>query len=247
VGVREHRVALCIAAGLALVVALGCRCSWVGADDPVRASRPHRARPKGDRPSFSADPAPRTHLANAPASPSAFPELGELCNRFRALRGPTVETGTAYFWEFEWPAVTRLEIDTQQVEVSMINGGFGLASGARVLPLAADARLVAEGIPVRKLKELATLAQEAAVLRMEWWPLVISDDYHGQPGLVVRDDVAVRRDATWWVCLDERTVLLQPDAHSPLRADFTCEPADDAEYWWRCAEKAPRGDGSASE
>lgn len=241
--VREHRVALLIAASLALiagVAALVGRSSDPVAGPHARASARHSEgqQARDPRPGSAPDPAPPSP-PDVPASPTAFPELGELCRRFRALRGPTTQTGRQYFWQFEWPAVTSLDVEAGRVEVARINGGFGLRSAEERLPWASDGPLAATGVPVRKVQHLAARAQEAGVLRIESWPLAIPDDYHGQPGLVVREDVAVRRGDAWWVCLDERTSLIPPGDHEPLVAALRCEPVENAEYWWRCVEEVP--------
>ncbi|HMV70077.1 MAG TPA: phytochelatin synthase family protein, partial [Myxococcota bacterium] len=174
----------------------------------------------------------------SPPPPAELPELADLCDQLHELVGPVVKTGDQYFWEIERPAVTGIALGSEgaplRVEVASINGGFGTWSQERTLVDPTDEALRDARLPADALRGLVRLATTAGVAQIARWPVMIPDTHHGWPGLVVRDDVAVRRGDAWWVCLDERSEQLPPEDHRPARAGLACAPVGDPERWWRC-------------
>lgn len=99
---------------------------------------------------------------------------------------------------------------------------------------ATDAELAALGLDRASVAMWKAAATREGVSRIERWTPIISDPYHGQPGLVVRTDIAFRQADGWAVCLDKPSPLLTTNQPVPP-ADVRCEPEPGTgERWWRC-------------
>lgn len=77
------------------------------------------------------------------------------------------------------------------------------------------------------------VARAAGVERIERWGAVISDPYHGQPGLVVRDDIAFWTGERWRVCKGEDSSLLSDNRVVPP-ARTTCLAQTEGSRWTTC-------------
>lgn len=121
--------------------------------------------------------------------------------------------------------------------------GLGMPAAdvqVRVAPTAADFAEI--GLAEAVFDAWIRAARRLGVSRIERWGVFIQDGYHGQPGLVVRQDVALRVADGWEVHLDDPSPLLRdhrPIPPTPMACTRTSRKRGVGEVWRCGAPKSP--------
>lgn len=161
------------------------------------------------------------------------PDLDALCAAFRAQPPVGEHKVGCELYAAESEQLWEVHVATSSfVGVTVAGLGVPAVNTKGVVPASGPA-LRALGVDPESFRSWLLTATRNDVRRIVRRPVMVSDPYHGQPGLVVRTDIGFELEDRWLICMDKSTSLL--DDNDPIPPEGTiCKPRY-RPGWWTCA------------
>lgn len=160
-------------------------------------------------------------------------DLGDLGLALRQIPRQREHVVGCWWWDVEYFETTGMDFANQTVRWSRV-WSFGVPVQHHEHSFDPHV-LLAHGLAPASVYQWARVARQHGVERVEVWPYIIPDTYHGQLGFKAGEDVGFKLRDGWRVNVGTRD-LVDNDDGPAVPDGLSCEPAGGS--WWTCRGEA---------